>query len=264
MALRGSTRCLLTALLLIVVPAALLWAETGVLVVHVKDVERHPVRGLQIGVEGDGGSAFTADDGKARVRLAPSTKESNWVSLQILQTPPRKDFVMVSPWDCRTLVPSFQNESDNFVEIVVVQRGDRSALESGTFLRALTAKINQANSAGGANAAASNAQPHLDSIAKEYGVAPKDLDQHIREWGDRTTDPFEAGLVALYARQYAKASVVLAVSLGSEKRDFQPTRKMLLMPLFFLELRSMKRENTTNPLLPTSDVFNYVPMIRPS
>jgi len=31
-----------------------LWAESGVLVVHVKDVQRHPISGVQIGVEGTG------------------------------------------------------------------------------------------------------------------------------------------------------------------------------------------------------------------
>src|ERR1700676_2125089 len=69
-------------------------AEEGILVVHVKDVQRHPIRGLQIGVEGDGGSTVTLDDGKARIALAKQTKEKSRVSLQILKSPPGKDFVM--------------------------------------------------------------------------------------------------------------------------------------------------------------------------
>src|ERR1017187_6052659 len=74
------------------------WAEVGILVVHVKDVQRRPIAGMQIGVEGDGGASVTGDDGKARIPLAKQTKEKNWVSLQILKSPPGKDFVMVSPW----------------------------------------------------------------------------------------------------------------------------------------------------------------------
>ena len=109
----------------------MLWAEAGVLVVHVKDVQRRPISGVQIGVEGDGGSAIAMDDGKARIALAKDTEEKSWVSLQILKSPPGKDYVIVSPWDYRTLIPSFENESENFVEVVVVQRGDRAALESG-------------------------------------------------------------------------------------------------------------------------------------
>src|SRR5207344_1905485 len=63
-----------------------LWAESRVLVVHVEDVQRHPVSGIQIGTEGDGGSAITGDDGKARIPLAKETRETSWVSLQILSS----------------------------------------------------------------------------------------------------------------------------------------------------------------------------------
>src|SRR5260370_5396772 len=113
---------------LLCVANGVLWAESGVLVVHVEDVQRRPIKGVQIGTEGDGGSALTGDDGKARIPLAKQTKEKSWVSLQILKSPPRKDFVMVSPWDYRAVIPSFENESENFLEVVVVQRGDRAAL----------------------------------------------------------------------------------------------------------------------------------------
>jgi hypothetical protein len=59
------------------VTSGAVWAESGVLVVHVKDVHRHPIAGMQIGVEGDGGSATTGDDGKARIALAKQTKEKS-------------------------------------------------------------------------------------------------------------------------------------------------------------------------------------------
>ena len=121
------------------------WAETGILVVHVKDVQRRPVAGLEIGVEGDGGSAITDPKGKARIRLATQSKEKSLVSLQIVKSPAGQDLVMVSPWDYRTRIPSFENESENFVEVTVVKRGDRAALESGTFLKAAVSQINKAN-----------------------------------------------------------------------------------------------------------------------
>jgi hypothetical protein len=122
-----------------------LWAETGVLVVNVQDEHRQPIFGVQIGVEGDGGSAVTDDHGKARIRLAPQNKQKDWVSLEILKSPPGKDLVMVSPWDSWISVPSFENESENFVTVVVVEFRDRAALEDGSVLAALTAKINKPN-----------------------------------------------------------------------------------------------------------------------
>jgi tetratricopeptide (TPR) repeat protein len=192
-----------------------LLAEAGVLVVHAEDVQRHPVRGLQIGVEGDGGSAVTTGDGKARIKLAKDTKANSWVSLQILGSAPGSDLVMVSPWDYRTQVPSFENESENFVKVVVVQRGDRAALENGTVLASLTAKINEANNRRTPGGASTETDPrkNLEAVAKQYGLSGDELDQHIREWGSKATDPYEAGLAALYERNYPKATTQLEESL---------------------------------------------------
>ena len=153
--------------------SGLVWGEAGILVVHVKDAQRHPIGGVQIGVEGDGGSAITGDDGKARIPLATETKDKSWVSVQILKSPPNKDFVMVSPWDYTTLIPSFENESQNFVEIVVVQRGDRAALESGTVLASLAAQINKANAPKTADKQVlQDPKANLAVVAKQYGLAP--------------------------------------------------------------------------------------------
>ncbi len=41
------------------------WAEAGFLVLHVKDVQQHPVANLEIGVEGDGGSGATDLQGQS-------------------------------------------------------------------------------------------------------------------------------------------------------------------------------------------------------
>lgn len=199
------------------------WSESGVLVVHVEDVQRHPISGVQIGTEGDGGSAFTGDDGKARIPLAKQTKEKSWVSLQILKSPPHKDFMMVSPWDYRTVVPSFENESENFVNVVVVQRGDRMALESGTVVSALAAQIVKANApvsqksytvgldetlttsdsvtaskndlhpVDGKEAPAADQQSKaaLAVVASSFGMTSDEIDKAIRAWGAKATDPYE-------------------------------------------------------------------------
>ena len=214
----------------------LLWAEAGVLVVHVKDVQRHPISGLQIGVEGDGGSAITLDDGKARIVLARDTKEKSWVSLQILKSPAGKDFVMVSPWDYRTIVPSFVNESENFVEVVIVRRGDRVALESNVVLSAATAQINNANAPKTADKQAPPEDPKasLTAVAKQYGLEPDDLDQAIRSWGGKTTDPYEAGLAALYERDYSKASTKLADSLQQREEKLAVDQNAVADAALFL------------------------------
>ena len=203
------------------------WAETGILVVHVKDVQRQPVVGLEIGVGGDGGSAITDPKGKARIKLAPQTKEKSSVALQIVKSPPGQSLVMVSPWDYRTQVPSFENETDNFVEVVVVQRGERAALESGTVLKAAVSQINKANAPKSADKQAAPEDPkaNLNAVAKQFGLSPDKLDKAIKAWGAKTTDTYEAGLAALYARNYDKATTDLQTSLSHREEKLASDQK---------------------------------------
>ncbi len=209
-------------------------AESGILAVHVKDAQRRPISGVQIGVEGDGGSSITGDDGKARIALAKDTKEKSWVSLQILKSPPGKDLVMASPWDYKTLVPPFENESENFVEIVVVQRGDRAALESGTVLKAFAEQINKANAPKTVDKQAPPEDPkaNLVAVAKQYGLAPDDVDQAIRAW--KTEDPYEDGLKALYEQNFPKASAQLADSLQKREEKLVADQKAVVDAACFL------------------------------
>ena len=235
-------RPLRNALLIIFIVASLClacpiaWSETGILVVHAKDVQRRPVAGLEIGVEGDGGSAVTDSKGKARIKLAAQTKEKSSVSLQIVKSPAGKDLVMVSPWDYRTQVPSFENESDNFVEVVVVQRGDRAALESGTVLKAAVSQINKANVPKSADKQAAPEDPkaNLDAVAKQFGLSPDDLDKAIKAWGAKTTDPYDAGLAALYERNYSKATVNLQDSLKQREEKLASDQNAVADAAFFL------------------------------
>ncbi len=227
---------LLILLVSLCLARSMAWAESGFLVLHVKDVQQHPVANLQIGVEGDGGSDTTDAKGKARIRLAPQSAAKSWVSLQIEKSPAGKDWVMVSPWEHRTLVPSFENETENFVEVVVVQRGDRAALESGTVLAAAVQRINKANAPKIADKQAAREDPKasLEAVAKQFGLSPEDLDQAIKAWGAKTTDPYEAGLAALYERNYSKATDDLRDSLKQREEKLASDQKAVADAAFFL------------------------------
>jgi tetratricopeptide (TPR) repeat protein len=228
--------CRIYLALLLCTANAPAWAETGTLVVHVKDVQERPVAGIQIGVTGDGGSDTTGDDGKARIPLAKQTKENDWVRLQILKSPPGKDLVMVSPWEYGTLVPSFANESKNVVEILVVQRADRVALQSGAVLKALAEQINKANAPKTADKLAAPEDPKasLAAVARQYGLAPDDVDQAIRTW--QTKDPYEDGLKALYGQNFPKASKQFAESLQEREKKMAADQNAVADAAFFLGL----------------------------
>jgi tetratricopeptide (TPR) repeat protein len=216
--------------------SAALWAESGVLLVHVEDVQGRPISGLQIGVKGDGGSKVTGNDGEARIPLAKQTREGHPVSLQILSSPPGKDFVMISPWDRETIVPSFENESKNFVNVVVVRPGDRTALLNGTFLAAATAQISKANApkTGARRPPKEDPMANLALVAAQYGLNPDDLDKAIRSWGETTTDPYQAGLAALYRRKYREASAQLKESLQNREAKLATDQTAVADAAFFL------------------------------
>ncbi|MGO9515949.1 MAG: hypothetical protein ACLPND_02790, partial [Candidatus Korobacteraceae bacterium] len=120
--LRNTPLLILLASRCLACPTA--WAETRFLVVHVEDIQGHPVVGVEIGVKGDGGSDTTKRDGRARIGLAPQTKEMSLVFLQIVKSPPGQDLVIISPLDHQVRVPPFENESGNFVEVVIVPQNE--------------------------------------------------------------------------------------------------------------------------------------------
>src|ERR1019366_8744336 len=210
-------------------------AETGFLVVHVEDVQGHPVRGVQIGVKGDGGSDTSDLHGTVRIRLAPQTQVKDWITLQVLHSPPGKDLVLLSPWDSRAVVPSFENKSDNFVDVVVVESGDRAALTNPAALRAFAEKINKADAPKSADKqAAEDPKANLDAVAKEFGLTADELDKAIRAWGTKTTDPYDVGLAALYAGNYGAATSSLKDSLKQREEKFATAQKDVADAAFFL------------------------------
>ncbi|MGI8962583.1 MAG: hypothetical protein ACR2IV_23065 [Bryobacteraceae bacterium] len=224
---------------------------------QVEDAQRHPIRGVEIGIEGAGGSNLTGDDGKALLPLNKETAENDWVSLQILHSPAGRDLVMVSPWDYRALVPSFKNKSENFLRVVVVQRGDRAALENSAVVAALAAKLNNKTNTSRAvdsDSETSDRKYNLEAIAHEYGLRPDEVDEAIGALGAKTTDPYEAGLAALYERKYFQVSADLRASLRQRESKLSADQGAVADAAFFLGASLLQQENTGMPRPHTRNV----------
>jgi hypothetical protein len=112
-------------------------AERGVLVVSTRSAANTPLPHIRIATVGDGSTGVTDDTGRGRIRLSPETRPGASVTLQVVPPP---DLVFISPWGGRTPVPPFENESDNYVEVVLARRGDRRALENAAVLAAVVAQ----------------------------------------------------------------------------------------------------------------------------
>jgi hypothetical protein len=111
--------------------------EQGVLVVSVRTAADTPLSGVRIGTVGDGSTVSTDDTGRGRIRLSPETGPGASDTLQVVPPP---DLVLISPWGGRTPVPPFENESDNYIQVILVRRGDRRALENAAVLAAVIAQ----------------------------------------------------------------------------------------------------------------------------
>lgn len=224
----------------LVIPVALLalatacWAEKGILVVNVKDIHKNQVAGVTISLEGSAESGTSDPAGRARIKLDPQTEVNDWVVLQI--KPPRgRDLVLISPWDQRVQVPPFQKESVNYVPLVVANRGDRDLLENGTALVAIAARINKTNSPKPKEVdPEQQRQEALEMVAKAFGLTSAEIDEAIRSWGQKTNDPYEQGLAALYEKNYPIASQRLAESFESRKKDLASAQAAAADAAFFL------------------------------
>jgi len=112
------------------------WAEQGILVVRVSSAAEELLPKVRIGTAGDGSTEFTDNTGRARIKLAPQTRPGGRVTLQVVAPP---GLVIVSPWRGEAIVPSFDNDSGNYVDVILVRRGDLHALEDASVLAALVA-----------------------------------------------------------------------------------------------------------------------------
>ena len=161
-------------------------AEEGVLVLTVIDMGKHPFPGVRIGIEGGGGSPQTTDqNGKARLALAPGTKPSTPVELQIENQPNGIDVVIISPFEGRTNVPPFDNEQMNYVRVVLIKSGDNAMLQSADGALALHAAAAKSASAQRKPPAKPTSQnyhhrpptvvfnpPHLQTVSLRESISP--------------------------------------------------------------------------------------------
>jgi tetratricopeptide (TPR) repeat protein len=188
-------------------------AEQGVLVVQVSDTQRRPVTGVRIATRGDGSIGAPTDAaGRTRIRLAAQTRPGAIVALTIVPAPRTRDFVFVSPWDNQVRVPPFENESQNFAALVVVERGERAALESGPGFAALVARVNLATSAREVVAAPARPADALNEVAALFGLTPAQVVAAIRA-SSTSDDPYERGMAALFEGELDEAGDRLTAAL---------------------------------------------------
>ena len=198
-----------------------LWADADTLTVSVSDPQGRPVSGLEIGLKAGGGTGTTIDDGKTTIPLAQGTAEHSFVLLQVVSSPPGKDWALLSPYDSRVEVPSFDSNPNNFVGVTVVERRDRSALADGQVISALVERVNSAGARQSISPTAPprNLETSLKEVAKQYGFTTEELDRAIRAWTPSPDNLVQLGQKALYERNYPEATQNFEQALAKATKD---------------------------------------------
>ena len=160
-------------------------AEPVKLGIFVTDARERPIQGVALTVAGASNSSPRTDrNGKTQITLDPATKPNSEVTLVIALQPAGRELVILSPWSKRVRVPPFDNSSSNVQKVILVDRKDRDMLASGRTMAPLTAQI-----LSGGDHTSQDTRSGLEQVASAYGLSPADLDQAIRKWKDRTSDP---------------------------------------------------------------------------
>ncbi len=206
-----------------------------VLLVHVTNPLKQPLADVVLRTSGDRSTSVTTDaSGNARLPLPPNTMVGNEVRVQVVSGP--QEFVFVSPWNGRVTVPSFENETQNVAEVVLAARGHRMLLDYPQMEVALVAKVNAGNDAWSSLEPLTEDQrgTNLAKVADEFGFTPEEVDRAIRTLGEKSTNPYEIGLVALFAKNYSEATKQLAASVAEFKMSSEPPKGKLADAQMFL------------------------------
>lgn len=204
--------------------AVALPAEEGILSLLVTDISDRPIQGVVLSPGGDGAqSAPTDSSGRTRIRLAAATSLGSWVSLTTIPTKGKPEWVFISPWHQRVLVPPFANESENFVPIVLARRASRELLTSPVAITALMARILAQLSPRpqGEEISPEERQAILSEQSAAFGFHIKDVDKAIRARRSRAKTSYEAGLTALYEQNFPLAEQKLTDALASSEKNLQ-------------------------------------------
>jgi tetratricopeptide (TPR) repeat protein len=207
----------------IIVSYSIANAEDHYLIVQATDTQGRPIADIVITATGDSSQPITDISGKARIKLASETKPNDEITLLIVRSPEKKDLVLISPWNNRVRVPPFDNATQHVAEIVLEERGIRRLLESEQALIALASRLNAATAPKAINEKTTDEQRKaaLEEVSKAFGLKPEDVDKAIRVWGERTNDPYERGLAALYEKNYPKATEELTRSLEIREKELK-------------------------------------------
>ncbi len=180
-------------------------AQERTLQISVVDLQDKPIEFVQLTTTAKSTTEVTNSDGKATIKLLENTPINSEVGLRITGTPKDKDYVFISPWDKRVVVPSK-------VTIVLAERGIRQLLEDPRALRALASNIIRDEAPGSSlgDSPELRREVAIAEVAKQFELPKDEIIRAIQAWGEKAKDPYDKAQADFIAKNYAKASAGFA------------------------------------------------------
>jgi hypothetical protein len=219
-----------TAVLLMTAGVIASTREDGVLVLSVTDPASRPVSNVTIATRGDGGTGTSDPTGRARLRLAPQTKPNSTVSL--LLVPPTK-YVMVVPWQSRARVPPFENESDNYVDVVVCAPPCRDLLKTLQLSAAVAGRVNAIGTSDSTKELTAARRKGLERVAMDLSLEPAALAGAIEKLA-AADNAYARGQARLFQLRHAEAIGDFRVALKEREAAVAKRPDDFTDTLFFL------------------------------
>jgi tetratricopeptide (TPR) repeat protein len=195
--------------------------EDGILVLSVANTADDPVSNITLTCKGDC-SQQSAVQGKIRLKLPPETRPGESVTLQVVKHSGCVDWVLISPWDGRAVVPAFDNKADNFVSVVVARKGDKDMLRSGKAVESVAVRvINAVTPKVDRQISVEERRLVLKQQADALGLTIEEVDQAILDLGRKAKDPYSQEVAALYEKNFATATKLMTQSYEMRKEAVQ-------------------------------------------
>src|SRR5581483_2593914 len=209
--------------------------EEGYLELFVKSPSGSPIRNLAITCQEQCATSPSDYRGKVRLKLPTQIHSDDWVTLSLVKRARGVDWVLISPWDDRVNIPSFSNQPKHITSVVVVRRGDKTILHTGAALQSLAKRcVERVPSSEKRAVTDEERRLVLKQQAEAVGLKPEEVDQAIREWGKKATDPHDRGIAALYEQRFPEAETLLKESYQLRKEAAQKAIADLADAAFFL------------------------------
>lgn len=162
--------------------------------------------------------ATFGDDGLGVIKLPPDIQPGDWITLRIRnQAAKGTEWVFISPWDGRVVVPRRATEE---ISIVVVRKGNKHLLSSAKAIEKVTeVMFGKIKPELDRQVSEEERKMVLKQLAEMVGFTPEELSRAILEMGEKAKDPHRQGLAALYDNNYTESTRLLEQSYQMRKEE---------------------------------------------